>query len=45
MTNKRQIQKLRNNAELAMASYGYYDLIGKKIENDRKNMVIKEINP
>ena len=34
MTNKQQIQKLRDNAELAMASYGYYDLIGKKIEND-----------
>ena len=45
MTNKQQIQKLRDNAELAMASYGYYDLIGKKIENDRKSMVIKLTNP
>ena len=34
MTNKQQIQKLRDNAELAMASYGYFHLIGKKIKND-----------
>ena len=34
MNNKQQIEKLRNNAELAWASYGYYDLIGKKIKND-----------
>ena len=29
MNNKRQIEKLRDNAELAMAAYGYYHLIGK----------------
>ena len=34
MNNKQQIQKLRDNAELAMASYGYFHLIGKKIKND-----------
>lgn len=30
MTNKQLINKLKNNAELAMASYGYFDLINKK---------------
>lgn len=30
MNNKEQVKKLRDNAELAMASYGYFDLIGKK---------------
>lgn len=34
MNNKEIIDKLRNNAELAWASYGYFDLIGKKIKND-----------
>ena len=45
MTNKQQNQKLRDNAELAMASYGYYDLIGKKIENDRKKYGDKADKP
>ena len=27
MNNKQQIQKLRDNAELAMAAYGYCDLM------------------
>ncbi len=36
MKNKILINKLKDNAELAQAAYGYYDLIGKKIENDRK---------
>ncbi len=36
MTNKQQIQKLRDNAELAMASYGYFHLIGKKIKNEKE---------
>ena len=45
MTNKQQIQKLRDNAELAMASYGYFHLIGKKFKDekeygDRKNTEI-----
>lgn len=34
MNNKQQINKLRNNAELAMAAYGYYDtLVCFKIKN------------
>ena len=45
MTNKQQIQKLRDNAELAMASYGYYDLIGKKIENDEEKYGDKANEP
>ncbi|RDU58746.1 hypothetical protein CQA53_11940, partial [Helicobacter didelphidarum] len=32
MTNKQQIQKLRDNAELAWASYGYFHLVGKKFD-------------
>ena len=32
MENKEQIKKLRDNAELAMASYGYFNLIGKRFE-------------
>ncbi|TLD87754.1 hypothetical protein LS66_007640 [Helicobacter sp. MIT 03-1614] len=45
MTNKQQIQKLRDNAELAMASYGYFHLIGKKIENDREKYGDKADKP
>lgn len=45
MTNKEQIKKLRDNAELAMAAYGYFHLVGKKFDNkdeynDRKNTEI-----
>ncbi len=29
MNNKEQIKKLRDNAELAWASYGYFDFICK----------------
>lgn len=36
MTNKQQIQKLRDNAELAMASYGYFHLIDKKFNHKSK---------
>ena len=32
MINKEQVKKLRDNAELAMASYGYFNLIGKRFE-------------
>lgn len=32
MTNKERIERLRNNAELAWASYGYFHLKGKKFE-------------
>lgn len=41
MTNKEQIQKFRDTAELAWAAYGYYDLIGKKFK-DKKD---KNENP
>lgn len=27
MTNKEMIKKMRDNAELAWAAYGYYDLV------------------
>lgn len=45
MNNKQQINKLRDNAELAMATYGYFHLIGKKFKDekeygDRKNTEI-----
>ena len=33
MTNKQQIEKLKDNAELAQAAYGYFDLIGKKFKD------------
>jgi len=35
MNNKEQIKKLKDNAELAWASYGYYDLMGKKFANEK----------
>ncbi|EQM94700.1 MULTISPECIES: hypothetical protein [Helicobacter] len=35
-TNKQIIEALRDNAYLAWAAYGYYDLIGKKIKDDEK---------
>ena len=35
MNNKQLINKLKNNAELAMAAYGCYDLMGKKFDNKR----------
>ena len=35
-TNKQIIEALRDNADLAWAAYGYYDLIGKKIKDDEK---------
>ena len=36
MTNKERIKKLRDNAELAMASYGYFHLVGKKFHKKSK---------
>lgn len=36
MSNKQQINRLRDNAELAWASYGYFHLVGKKFANDNK---------
>ncbi|WP_258865037.1 hypothetical protein [Helicobacter sp. MIT 14-3879] len=35
MKNKEMINKLKENAELAWASYGYYDLIGKKFKDKK----------
>ncbi|BAM12622.1 conserved hypothetical protein [Helicobacter cinaedi PAGU611] len=45
MSNKQQINRLRDNTELAWASYGYFDLVGKKFGNKdeykgRKDTVI-----
>lgn len=45
MKNKILINKLKDNAELAMAAYGYFHLIGKKIENDRKKYGDKADKP
>ena len=38
MTSKEQIEKLRDNAELAWASYGYFDLVGKTIIDALKDL-------
>ena len=35
MSNKQQIQKLRDNAELAMAAYGYFHFIGKEFKDKK----------
>ena len=41
MINKEQIKKLRDNAELAWAAYGYFNLVGKKFnDNDLKKTKI-----
>ncbi|WP_369608031.1 hypothetical protein, partial [Helicobacter trogontum] len=45
MKNKTLINKLKDNAELAMAAYGYFHLIGKKIENDREKYGDKKNKP
>ena len=44
MQNKILISKLRDNAELAQAAYGYFDLVGKSIKKDNK-MVKEAITP
>ncbi len=36
MNNKQQIQKIRDNAELAMAAYGYFHLVGKKFKDEEQ---------
>ena len=38
MNNKELIQKLRDYAELAWASYGYFDLVGKTIIDALKDL-------
>ena len=45
MTNKEQIEKLKDNAELAWASYGYFDLVGKEFETKATKQVGREKNP
>ncbi len=45
MTNKEQIQKLRNNAELAQASYGYFHLKGKKFEEEAVEKLNRKDTP
>ena len=35
MNNKQQVNKLKDYAELAWASYGYFHLIGKKFDDKR----------
>ena len=43
MDNKEQIKKLRDNAELAMASYGYFHLTDKTYKhNDKDEKRLKE---
>nr|WP_237022238.1 hypothetical protein [Helicobacter trogontum] len=37
MNNKEQMKKLRDNAELAMAAYGYFDFIDKQYSFDEKD--------
>ena len=37
MSNKQQIQKLRDNAELAMAAYGYFHLANPKYDFNKDN--------
>ncbi|WP_245945669.1 hypothetical protein [Helicobacter didelphidarum] len=40
MDNKEQIRKLRDYAELAWASYGYFDLVGKKFDIKDKDKIV-----
>ena len=37
MKNKILINKLKDNAELAMAAYGYFHLVGKKFHKKKQN--------
>ncbi|WP_289181194.1 hypothetical protein [Helicobacter japonicus] len=41
MNNKQLINRLKSNAELAMASYGYFHLIGKNFDNKRNKTEVK----
>ncbi|RDU61270.1 hypothetical protein CQA53_10385 [Helicobacter didelphidarum] len=45
MSNKRQIQKLRDNAEWAWAAYGYFNLIGKRFEKKILKDIDRESTP
>ena len=45
MGSKKQIEKLRDNAELAQAAYGYFDCVGNKfdIKNEDKFAALENI--
>lgn len=45
MDNKKQIEKLRDNAELVQAAYGYFDCVGNKfdIKNEDKFATLENI--
>ena len=45
MNNKRQIEKLRDNAELAWSAYGYFDLIGKRFDKKILKDIDRESTP
>lgn len=45
MNNKKQIQKLRDNAELAWASYGYFHFLGKQFKDDDLKALKRQENP
>lgn len=45
MNNKRQIEKLRDNAELSWAVYGYFDLIGKRFNKKILKDIDRESTP
>lgn len=39
MDNSHQIRNLKNKAELAMASYGYFECIGNRFDKDKDKFV------
>ena len=45
MNNKQQIEKLRDNAELSWAAYGYFDLIGKRFNKKILKDIDRESTP
>ena len=45
MKNKLLINKIKNAAELAMAAYGYFHLVGKKFKDDREKYGDKRNKP
>ncbi|WP_300900641.1 hypothetical protein [uncultured Helicobacter sp.] len=45
MQNKILISKLRDNAELAQAAYGYFHLIGKRFESEKIRNTKRESTP
>ncbi|EMZ42373.1 hypothetical protein C826_00003, partial [Helicobacter bilis WiWa] len=40
MDNKQQVDKLRDNAELAWASYGYFHCVGNKFDIKDENKIV-----